>query len=89
MCTINYKCDLCNSFEVKLWREYGVFETKLYCFTCIEKIKRKENPNWKFENKNYIIDWFVPAVLSKNGLEFESIHNYDLINWIKLEPILI
>lgn len=86
MCTINYKCDLCNSSKVKLWREYGVFETKLYCFQCVEKIKRKENSNWKFENKNYIIDWFVPAVISKNGTEFESIHNYDLSNWLKLEP---
>ncbi len=90
MRAIHYKCSFCDSTEVKLWREYGIFETKLYCFECIQKLKQKENSNWKFDfyenNKSYIIDWFVPAVISKNGFEFESIHNYDLNNWVKLEP---
>lgn len=80
---IEYKCDFCNSVNVKLWREYGVFETKLYCLKCLEKIQKKIRIN-----RSYIIDWFVPAIISKNGFEFDSIHNYDLSNWIKLEPKL-
>lgn len=92
MTQIHYKCSFCNSTEVKLWREYGIFEIKLYCFECIQKLKQKENLNWKFDfyenNKSYIIDWFVPAVISENELDFNSIHDLKLCNWLKLEPKL-